>query len=315
MTSTLSKRHLSPDSRQPRASTRLRPGLVACVLAVLLAGCEKASEPAPARSDPRNTRYLVEGSPVTLVDGVADEPSTAGASSRVITRVWDRPIRADMNGDGSDDAVLILTQSPGGSGTFHYLAAAIATPDGHSGTAGVLLGDRIEPKAIEVRDGKASVRFMTRGSGESFTDEPTVERTRDFIYMADDQRLAEVARDFEGEADPNRMTLDMKPWIWIKTVYNNDTIKEPAQREAFSLIFEDDRVRGTTDCNSFSGPYTVNGRKLRFDDKMAMTRMFCAESQETEFMKMLLEVDSYFFTSKGRLILELKYDSGGMHFR
>ena len=43
--------------------------------------------------------------------------------------------------------------------------------------------------------------------------------------------------------------------------------------------------------------------------------MFCPDSQEKEFVAMLLEVDSFFFTSRGRLILEIKLDSGAMHFR
>lgn len=303
-----------------RLTTRLRLRLVACaaVLFFVLAGCQQASEPAPpnrTNSDPSNTTYVIEGSPVTLVAGVADEFAAPGASSRVITRVWGEPTLADLNEDGTDDAVLILIRSTGGSGTFYFLAAAIATPDGHSGTAGLWLGDRIEPKTIDVRDGKTSVRFMTRGAGQSFADEPNFETTRDFIYIAENQQLVEVAHDFEGEADPKRMTLEMQRWTWVKAVYHNDTVKEPIQKEAFSLTFEDGRVHGTTDCNSFNGSYTGDGHKIQFDDKMAATRKFCAKSQETEFVKMLLEVSSYFFTSKGQLILELKYDSGSMLFR
>ena len=48
---------------------------------------------------------------------------------------------------------------------------------------------------------------------------------------------------------------------------------------------------------------------------MAMTRMYCEGSQETEFVKMLLEVRSYFFTDEGELIFEIKLDSGVMRFR
>ncbi len=119
----------------------------------------------------------------------------------------------------------------------------------------------------------------------------------------------------EGEADPDRMTLGMKTWTWIKTEYNNDTAKEPVEKGAFTLTFSNGRVQGTTDCNSFNGAYKVDARKIHFDDKVAMTRMFCPDSQETEFVAMLLEVDSFFFTSSGRLILEIKLDSGTMQFR
>jgi heat shock protein HslJ len=119
-------------------------------------------------------------------------------------------------------------------------------------------------------------------------------------------------------ADPDSTTLEMHTWTWVETAYNNDTVKRPNvpnEKEAFTLTFADGRVQGTTDCNGFSGAYTTDGHKIRFDDKMAMTKMYCEGSQETEFVKMLLEVRSYFLTSKGQLILEIKFDSGVMKFR
>jgi heat shock protein HslJ len=132
-------------------------------------------------------------------------------------------------------------------------------------------------------------------------------------------QLVEVAHDFddedEGEADPNRMSLGMHTWTWVETAYNNDTVVQPNEQEAFTLTFADGRVRGTTDCNGFGGAYTVDGHKIQFDDKMAMTKMYCEGSQETEFVKMLLNVGSYLFTNKGELILEIKFDSGIMKFR
>jgi len=129
------------------------------------------------------------------------------------------------------------------------------------------------------------------------------------------EERVEVAKDLDGAADSDGMTLGMKTWTWIKTEYSNDATKEPVQKDAFTLTFADGRVQGTTDCNNFNGAYTVDGAEIRFDDKVAMTRMFCPDSQETEFVAMLLETRSYLFTREGRLILELKYDSGGMHFR
>ena len=153
------------------------------------------------------------------------------------------------------------------------------------------------------------------GSLEPVVESSTSPGTREVIERVQEQGEDEVAHDFEGEADPDRMTLGMKTWTWIKTEYNNDTLKEPAEKDAFTLSFSDGRVQGTTDCNGFNGAYLVDGRKIHFDDKFAMTRMFCPDSQETEFVAMLLEIDSFFFTSPGRLILEIKLDSGVMHFR
>jgi heat shock protein HslJ len=143
----------------------------------------------------------------------------------------------------------------------------------------------------------------------------TIEETRSRLSTAETQQRDDVAHDFEGEADPSRMTLEMHPWTWIRTAYNNDTVEEPAQKDAFTLTFRDGRVSGTTDCNDFHGAYSVDGRKIHFDDKVASTRKFCADSQEAEFLTMLQSVESYLFTGHGRLILEIQYDSGTIQFR
>lgn len=126
---------------------------------------------------------------------------------------------------------------------------------------------------------------------------------------------------FEGEADPDRMTLDMHTWTWIETLYNNDTVERPNSKQAFTLTFESSespesgRVHGTTDCNRFNGPYEIDGNKIRFGGEMVSTQMYCDESQEDAFRRALEKVGSFFFTSRGRLILELQYDSGAMQFR
>jgi heat shock protein HslJ len=124
-----------------------------------------------------------------------------------------------------------------------------------------------------------------------------------------------VAQNFEGEADPARMTLDMKPWTWIRAVYNDGREIAPRQAEAFTLTFRaDGTVAVTTDCNRMMGGYTTNGRELTFGN-MAATRMFCADSQETEFSELLANTSSYSFMSRGELVLQLKFDSGSVVFR
>lgn len=131
-----------------------------------------------------------------------------------------------------------------------------------------------------------------------------------------DQQQAQAATDFEGEANPDVMNLQMHTWTWIRTSYNNDTEKTPTKTSAFTLTFSDDgQVQGTTDCNSFRGGVTVKDKQIAFDQNMAMTRKFCEGSREMEFIEMLQNVQSFFFTSRGELIMELKYDSGSMFFK
>ena len=108
--------------------------------------------------------------------------------------------------------------------------------------------------------------------------------------------------------------LQSKTWTWERTIYNNDTVETPNEAGAFTLNFTDEgRVQVTTDCNNMQGGYTVTDNRIEFG-QMAATRMYCEGSQEDLFAGMLENVTSYFIDDKGRLILELKYDSGSMIF-
>lgn len=125
-----------------------------------------------------------------------------------------------------------------------------------------------------------------------------------------------VMDDFEGEADPSRMTLDMKTWNWISASYNDGRTVTPKKANAFTLKFEDGgRFSASTDCNGVGGEYaTAADGKITFN-QMISTLMYCEGSQEADFRNLLENTASYHFTSKGELILELKFDSGTVTFR
>lgn len=111
------------------------------------------------------------------------------------------------------------------------------------------------------------------------------------------------------------LNLSMKTWFWVKTQYSNDSVISPSNPEAFSLVFaEDGRLQVTTDCNGMRGDYKVEAHTIQFEQMMS-TRKFCQDSQELMFAKMLEEVTSFLFTSKGQLVLLFKYDSGTMLFQ
>jgi len=119
----------------------------------------------------------------------------------------------------------------------------------------------------------------------------------------------------EGEADPNVMKLDMKAWRWIRTEMN-DGSTIVAVSDKFKLTFKNDGTfSASTDCNGVGGEYKVGADKTLTFTNMMSTLMFCEKSQETEFRQVLENASSYFFTSRGELIIELKYDSGTATFR
>lgn len=123
----------------------------------------------------------------------------------------------------------------------------------------------------------------------------------------------------EGSEEPKgatvaaRSTLTMKPWKWVSTTYS-DGKKLTAKSSKFVITFsKDGTFSSSTDCNSIAGKYSDDDKKIELTD-MVSTLMACEGSQESEYVKALSQVSSYFFRTNGELVFDLKYDSGSSIF-
>jgi hypothetical protein len=139
--------------------------------------------------DPLNTAYVIDGETVLLKDGVSDV-EIAGSAARIQTQVFGEPKWGDINGDGKDDALLLLVQGTGGSGVFYYAAAAIASDTGYVGTETVYIGDRIAPQTLEIRNGVMIVNYADRNEDEPFSTPPS--RGRSVYLTYTNERLDRV---------------------------------------------------------------------------------------------------------------------------
>ena len=265
----------------------------------------------------KNILYRIEGQPVKLNGGVATTEDTRGSGSKIITKYFGSELRKDLNGDGRDDVAFLLTQERGGSGTFYYVVAALDTDSGVVGTEAVLLGDRIAPQATRSGPGRSVIiAYAERKSDEPMSATPSVNTSRRLLLNPKTLQFGEVAQDFAGEADPARMTLRMKSWTWIDARYNDGRTVTPTQPGKFTLTFSTDTTfSATTDCNALRGSYVASEGTISFGENMASTRRYCAESQEQAFASLLRQAQRYHFTSKGELVLDLKFDSGSVVFR
>ena len=266
--------------------------------------------------DYKNATYLVEGHPVTLVNGIAESEAVPGSASKVVTKYFGNVAKGDINGDGIVDLVFLITQETGGSGTFFYVVGSIQNADGgYTGTSAVLLGDRIAPQTTHILNDQVLVNYADRANGEPMTAQPSVGKTLRLKLDPATMQFGEVAQDFEGEADPSRMSLDMKVWKWISATFNDGKEVKPNRPDAFTIEFsKNGRFSAKTDCNSVAGEFTAKDGKISFGQMMS-TKMFCEGSQEGEFTKLLGDSTSYHFTSKGELLLDLKLDGGSVTFR
>ncbi len=264
---------------------------------------------------PLDATYRIDGESITLSEGMAEVEEADNEGVRSAVAVFGEPAYGDIDQDGDTDAVLILTRDLGGSGTFYYAALAVNVDGSYRGTDTILLGDRIAPQTFSVRGNRAEINYAVRVPTEPMVTEPSIGKTLHLQFDPETLNLIEVAVNFEGEADPERLTLSMHPWVWIKTTYNNDTEVVPHQAGAFTMVFKDDgSFSATTDCNSMAGSYEVTQKQISFKDS-AVTLKYCEGSQEQEFFAMLEEVSSFLFTSRGELVFELPLDTGSMIFR
>lgn len=268
----------------------------------------------------KNATYIFAGKPITLVNGHAEESAAPGSTAKIVTDYFGNEVKLDLDGDGREDIAFLLTQQTGGSGTFYYVVAALNTPSGYKGSHAVLLGDRIAPQTTELSRNPSHknvivVNYADRAPGESFAVQPSLGESIWLKFDLETMQFGEVLQGFEGEADPERMTLDMQTWAWISTLYNDGKSVIPKKAKAFTLTFKKEGTfSATTDCNSMSGTYSIKGNKISFG-QMASTMMYCDGSQESEFAKMLQESQIYHFTSKRELVFDFKFDSGVFIFR
>jgi len=153
--------------------------------------------------------YIIDGSEVTLNNGISEVSAAPGSASKIITKYFGNDLKHDLNDDGMEDKVFIITEETGGSGTFYYVVALLDTINGPVGSDGFLLGDRITPQTINIDEGETSigtkrqnvivVNYLDRKEGESFA---TVPSTPKSIWLKLDpttMQFGVVEQNFQGE--------------------------------------------------------------------------------------------------------------------
>ncbi len=111
-----------------------------------------------------NLTYTFDGKAIALENGEYHEKPDA-ASATYITNIRLAPERAfgDLDGDGKRDAAVILSDAPGGSGVFGYLAAVVDRDGIPTNVATAALGDRVAVKGVAITDGTVVLDVMTHG--------------------------------------------------------------------------------------------------------------------------------------------------------
>ncbi len=160
--------------------------------------------------DYQNLTFDLDGSKVKLVDGKASIESAPGSSEKTLISFFGNQTFGDLNEDGKNDVVFLITQSGTGSGTFFYVVAALQTPNGYIGTNAVFLGDRIAPQSTSIEEGRVVVNYSDRLPTEPFTTLPSVAVTK--YLKIKEGKMVEV----NGTSQ-----ITGHDWKWIKSITND----------------------------------------------------------------------------------------------
>lgn len=147
-------------------------------------------------SDPANISYNIDGRTLTLKDGAAEAeyPPMEGDkfAEKIQLSLFGEPVYGDLDADGDNDAAVWLSVYGGGTGVFYYAALAVNEGTGYRSTNMLLLGDRIAPQTLEVRDGRAIYNFAERRTGEPMAAQPSVGRS---FYIKYDKTTGQISED------------------------------------------------------------------------------------------------------------------------
>lgn len=292
-----------------------------------LAACQ-SSEPAPELAEPAaakstekpdaaaptpdflaagNARYqLPEQQAFSLQDGRwQGEPFVAGgASAPTAGLVADFYLRGDLNDDGSDEAVVLLYTSNGGSGTFDYLAVVGRDSNGQAQSQAVAaLGDRVQIRDAEIQDGILVVDVVQAGPDDAACCPGQKVRRR---FVLQDQDLVEQ----ESEDQGRQSIADLAGVEWRLLSFGRD--EALPDDIVITLMFTPDGISGSSGCNRYMGNVTEAGPPgtISISAPLGSTRMACpppASDIAMKYLNLLAATTQYSFLG-GRLVLSWRLE-------
>jgi len=276
------------------------PGLVALIVAAIVPSAVSAAS--CRLNDPavlRNIEYGgIRDNTVLLRDGVYEgEPFVPGGASRPRVELIDMPpVLHDLDGDGIDDAAVLLAESSGGSGVSTFLAV-VSCRDGRAvnvGTTGI--GNRVMIRSMVGRDRGIVVEIVATGPGEPLCCPTRKVRNK---YHLREGRLRLASSEDQGPL--SLADLEGIPWRLVR-LGRNERVPEGVKVTA---VFRDGKVSGSGGCNRYSAAVTGTG-PLEFSvGPAASTRMACPDPAggfEDRYFSALQAADRFGFLL-GNLVL------------
>ncbi len=236
--------------------------------------------------------------PITLVDGVYEgEPFVEGGVARpqVVLVPW-LLHTADLDGDGTDEAVAYLEENSGGTGHLLYVAVFERRDDDVVSTATHYVGDREQIRRSTIEGRTVVLDLIAHGPNDPGCCPSQLQRRR---YTLNEVGRLEETREILGDATID--LLDGSAWRLRSFTYRD----EPVEAAEVILRVDDRRVFGSAGCNRFEATFTVARRRgLEFGPAIRTKRMCPPPVMKVEdrFLAALSGVEQWNFLA-GRLAL------------
>lgn len=251
-----------------RHAFKLVPVLIVAALATTSLSCGQGQAPAEdesaatmaATAQPAGAPSLDEIANAAI-SGIYDEPvqlqggkyegepfEPQGASFPRVGLIEESLLTGDLDGDGVEEAVVMLWESSGGSGTYSYLAALDREGSDVVNIATAEIGDRVQLRDSRVSGNRVELDVLRAGPQDA---------------GCCPGEMATLAWELEGNSlnpvesgvEPERLsTAAFAGPEWVLRTLDRD---EPGPGEPeITLLFEEDRIAGKSGCNQYMGKVT-----------------------------------------------------------
>jgi len=281
--------------------------LFTIMITALIAQTGFASEAGSEITRLENATYAgIEDEPVTLLGGRWEgTPFVEGGASRPsVGLLEDIYFTGDLDADGQEEAVAILWQSAGGTGSNIYIAVMKSDDGGFNNISTTLVGDRVKLRGGRIDSGKIILDVLQTGENDPMCC-PTQLATRRWVLK--DRQLEEDTIEVTGLLSLS--VLEGSEWI-LTRMSREQPVPEDTE---VTIAFNSGRISGRSACNRYSADIKEgdSAGEIIIGPTMG-TRMACPDhlmEAESMYLEALAQVTGFSFYS-GKLLLNGQKEDG-----
>jgi heat shock protein HslJ len=226
-----------------------------------------------------------------------EPPQPGSASVPRVDFLGDLVARGDLNGDGRDEAAVVLTTNYGGSGVFFYVAVVARNGEENRNIATRGIGDRVQVRGLRIEEHRLLVDLVRAGAKDASCC-PTEVVTLAFRLKGG--RLTTPVQ-VGPSATLSPQLLAGRRWRLTSWKFG-----EPTQGH-LTLAYIDGRFLGSTGCNEYSAAVkAADAIGSIAVGPATSTRKQCGPevmSEDQRFLGLLPSVNRFWFHA-GQLALD-----------